>query len=91
MQITGKIFQLKGKIQNYAWGGFNFLPQLLHFTNEAQQPCAEYWMGAHPSASSIISDGKNSISLNEFIQQNPSATLTDKVFETFVIRLVAIS
>jgi len=83
MQLTGKTFFLKGKIQNYAWGGFSFLPQLLHFNNTDQKPCAEYWMGAHPSASSIISDGNNEIALHDFIAQNPSETITDKVFQSF--------
>ena len=46
-----KIFKLQGKVQHYAWGGYEFIPQLLGFENLEQKPYAEYWMGAHPSAS----------------------------------------
>jgi mannose-6-phosphate isomerase len=83
MKLNGKTFHLKGKVQNYAWGGFNFLPALLDFDNVDNMPCAEYWMGAHPSASSIISDDVSSVSLNEYINDNPAETITSKVFEQF--------
>ncbi len=83
MTLSGKTFHLKGKVQHYAWGGTNYIPQLLGIDNKDHKPCAEYWMGAHPSASSVISDGENSISLNEYIVNNPSETITDKVFNRF--------
>ena len=83
MTLNGKTFHLKGKVQNYAWGGHTFIPNLLGFNNSDHTPCAEYWMGAHPSASSIISDDMSSVSLNEFITDNTTATLTNRVFEQF--------
>ncbi|MBC7651105.1 MAG: mannose-6-phosphate isomerase, class I [Deinococcales bacterium] len=83
MTLNGKTFHLKGKVQHYAWGGYTFIPNLLGFSNSDHTPCAEYWMGAHPSTSSIISDGMSSVSLNEFITDNTTATLTNKVFEQF--------
>jgi mannose-6-phosphate isomerase len=83
MALTGKSFQLKGKVQHYAWGGYSYLPQLLGFENKENKPCAEYWMGAHPSASSIINDGENTVSLNEYITNNPSEAITNKVFDRF--------
>ncbi len=83
MALVGKVFNLKGKVQNYAWGGYDYIPQLIGFDNTAHKPCAEYWMGAHPSASSIISDGENSVSLNEYITNNPTETITKQVFDRF--------
>ena len=83
MELLGKSFHLAGKVQHYAWGGFSFIPNLLGIANEGNKPCAEYWMGAHPSASSIITDGKNSVSLNEYIKSNPSKTINDVVFNRF--------
>jgi len=83
MHLLGKTFHLKGKVQHYAWGGTEYIPQLLGFENKDNKPCAEYWMGAHPSASSIVTDGENSVSLNEYIVNNPSETITDKVFNHF--------
>ena len=82
-QLNGKTFQLTGKVQNYAWGGFEYIPALRGFENKEHEPCAEYWMGAHPSASSIISDGVGEIALNEYITQYPAATITQKVFDRF--------
>ncbi|MFP5040073.1 mannose-6-phosphate isomerase, class I [Parasediminibacterium sp. JCM 36343] len=83
MQLTGKTFQLTGKVQNYAWGGYTYIPQLLGFDNTVHKPCAEYWMGAHPSAASIISDGTSSIPLNEYINSNPAGAITETVFKRF--------
>jgi mannose-6-phosphate isomerase len=83
MKLNGKTFHLKGKVQNYAWGGFSFLPALLDFENVDNKPCAEYWMGAHPSAASIVSDDVNAAALNELITDNPAETITSKVFEQF--------
>ena len=83
MELLGKSFYLAGKVQHYAWGGFNYIPNLIGFDNKEHKPCAEYWMGAHLSASSTISDGKNTASLNEYIKNNPSETVTDAVFNRF--------
>ena len=48
------VFQLKGVVQNYSWGGFHFLPSLLGVVNSDQKPFAEYWLGAHPNYPSDI-------------------------------------
>jgi mannose-6-phosphate isomerase len=69
--LQNKIFKLKGRVQNYAWGGYQYIPNLLHFENKDNKPCAEYWMGAHPSAPSMIQIGNEEVSLFEAIQQNP--------------------
>lgn len=79
-----KIFTLKGKAQHYAWGGFNYIPDWLGVENKDNKPYAEYWMGAHPSASSILIDSdKTELSLYQAIQQNPQAYIGRKVFEQF--------
>ena len=72
-----------GKVQNYAWGGLKYIPNLLHFENKDNKPCAEYWMGAHPSAPSKLQVGNEQISLFDVIQQNPTEILTERVFNTF--------
>ena len=83
MDLQTKIFKLKGKVQHYAWGGYDFIPSLIGFDNTAKLKCAEYWMGAHPSASSELVSGKTSVSLNQLIQQDPAAIITQKVFLRF--------
>ena len=83
MDFQNKILQLKGKVQHYAWGGSSFIPSLLHIDNAENKPHAEYWMGTHPSATSELFDGAASISLDQFIQQNPIQVLGEKVFKQF--------
>jgi mannose-6-phosphate isomerase len=83
MELKNKMFFLKGKVQNYAWGGNTFLPELIAFKNNENKPCAEYWMGAHPSASSVISNGNESYNLNELIATNPTETITNPVLDYF--------
>jgi mannose-6-phosphate isomerase len=52
--VKQKIFKLQGKVQYYAWGGYEYIPQLLGFNNSQKKPCAEYWLGAHPSAPGML-------------------------------------
>src|SRR5438876_10286806 len=84
MQNRTKIFSLEGKVQHYTWGGHQFIPGLLHQANPANQPYAEYWMGAHDNASSniILPEGGRK-ALNEFIQANPSEILGEPVSKRF--------
>ncbi|MEY3588310.1 MAG: mannose-6-phosphate isomerase, partial [Actinomycetota bacterium] len=43
-----------GSVQNYAWGGTAFIPGLLGLP-AGGSPCAEWWLGTHPVAPSVIS------------------------------------
>lgn len=83
--MTGadKIFKIKGFIQHYAWGGNTFIPDLLGIPNEEGKPCAEYWLGAHPLASSKIVSQDGEIALNELIAKDPEAALTKAVYDKF--------
>jgi mannose-6-phosphate isomerase len=83
MQDSNKIFKLKGFNQHYAWGGFHFIPHLLGIANPENKPFAEYWMGAHPSASSTLQTPQGDILLSYLIQQNPETILTKEVFQKF--------
>lgn len=83
MQQSNKIFKIKGVVQNYAWGGVDFIPQLLGFENESKKPCAEYWLGAHSSAAAEIISLNEASNLQNFIQQNPTEILGNTVFSTF--------
>lgn len=65
-----KIYELKGKVQHYAWGGHHFIPRLLNMNNTENIPYAEYWMGMHPLAPSVIIDEENEILLSEKTEQN---------------------
>ena len=83
MSLQHKLYKLNGKVQNYAWGGYSFIPHLLNVTNSEHKPFAEYWMGAHPSASSTLETEEGSVSLNELIHKNPDNIITEQVFNRF--------
>lgn len=76
-----KIFPIKGIVQHYAWGGFSFLPELLQEENTANEPWAEYWMGAHPKAPSIDLD--NNKNLKALIDADPVGTIGEQVQKRF--------
>lgn len=78
-----RIFLLQGSVQNYAWGGYQFLPALLNIANPEGKPFAEYWMGAHNSAPSTIDIAGKQLALNQQIQENPTELLGTVVWEKF--------
>jgi mannose-6-phosphate isomerase len=73
--------KLKGVVQNYSWGGFDFLPQLLKKKNDSQKPYAEYWLGAHPNHSSLIEE--DGTPLEQYIHTNPTAILGKEAANRF--------
>lgn len=79
----GKIFKLKGKAQHYAWGGYDYIPNWLNIDNTEHKQYAEFWMGAHPSASSVLVDGDNEVALYAAIKQNPATYIGQQVFDRF--------
>lgn len=67
------IYRLTGQVQHYAWGGRNYIASLIGLNSAKDQPCAEWWLGAHPSAPSEIENVTGKQSLIEFLSQNPTA------------------
>jgi mannose-6-phosphate isomerase len=60
------IFHLNGTVKNYDWGGFSFLPRLLHLDNPQNKPFAEYWVGTHGSGrTTVLTGGDNNSVLEE--------------------------
>ncbi len=81
--MKDKIFKLQGKVQHYEWGGYEFIPSLLGVDNSEQKPYAEYWMGAHESASGLLHTREGLQSWYELIQQAPAEQLGEKVYQRF--------
>ena len=81
--LQKKIYKLTGKVQHYAWGGYHFIPELLHFENTENKPCAEYWLGAHPSAPSTLQIEGEQKSLYELIQEFPTQILSSSIQKQF--------
>jgi mannose-6-phosphate isomerase len=77
------IFKLAGKVQHYEWGGPNFIPGLIGIPKESSKPYAEYWLGAHPGASSKIEIDGRWAELNKLIQQEPTTFIGENVYTKF--------
>lgn len=71
--INHKAVKIRGRVQAYQWGGTCFLPDLLGYTNPSQQPQAEYWLGAHPSAPASVSGRE--IPLGDFLSEQQAPPL----------------
>ncbi len=77
-----KLFSLKGKIQNYSWGGTQFIAELLSLKSR-EAKCAEYWLGAHAKAPSTLSTSEGDMSLDVFLKSDLNRTLGTKVAKEF--------
>lgn len=77
-----KLFALKGKIQNYAWGGTQFLADLFGMELNGQK-AAEYWLGAHASSPSMVRSINGDEALDIFLASNPAAFLGPEITEKF--------
>lgn len=77
-----KLFALKGKIQNYAWGGTEYIPDLLGVESNEKR-CAEYWLGAHVNAPSILKTSVGDQPLNTFLNSNLTQGLGVEIAEKF--------
>jgi mannose-6-phosphate isomerase len=75
---------LNSPIRPYAWGSRTAIARLQRRPTPTAEPEAELWMGAHPSAPSLLADDG---SLTEAIGRDPAATLGPAVAEEFGGRL----
>lgn len=82
MGISPAVYKLQGQVQHYTWGGFSFLPQLLHRPADGR-PFAEYWLGAHPSLPAEIDVHGDLKKLDAFIAHQPQETLGAAVAANF--------
>ncbi|HVT83574.1 MAG TPA: mannose-6-phosphate isomerase, class I [Chitinophagaceae bacterium] len=60
MKEAKRLFYIEGEPQYYAWGGQSLIPSLVPLAKSGDKPVAEYWLGAHQTAPSVVIDDKNS-------------------------------
>ena len=77
-----KIIPIEGVVQQYAWGGHRFIPELLCIENPEQKPFAELWMGTHNRGPATITNASTPQTLVSWLDQNPKA-LGSKVQQQF--------
>jgi len=74
---------LQGRIQNYAWGSRTAIAELLGEPAPAANPEAELWLGAHPSAPSLILRGGVWRPLIDVVAERPDVELGPAVVARF--------
>lgn len=77
-----KIFSLKGRVQHYAWGGDQYIPNLLNLNLHGQK-AAEYWLGAHANAPSLLLTDQGEEPLDAYVAQHPKETLGPEIEKKF--------
>ncbi|MCJ7616664.1 MAG: mannose-6-phosphate isomerase, class I, partial [Desulfobacterales bacterium] len=70
-----KICLMKNTIQEYAWGSYTAIADLLGNKAPSIKPQAELWMGAHPKAPSLVKYDDKWLSLLDLIKQSPADIL----------------
>ncbi len=78
---------LKNTVQEYAWGSYTAIPELLGKDSPSNRPHAELWMGAHPKSPSMVNCEGEWISLIELIKNNPIDILGEKTANRYGNRL----
>ena len=73
---------MEGVVQPYAWGSKTFIPELLG-TEPTDEPQAELWLGAHPSAAAKL-DGRP---IDQLIDADPEGVLGAASVQEFGPRL----
>jgi mannose-6-phosphate isomerase len=82
-----RLFKLRGVVQHYDWGGFDFIPKLLGHSHPSTAPCAELWMGSHANGPSLVQTETGWASLPELIAHGPRGILGEAVAARFNDRL----
>src|SRR4051812_14507710 len=78
------MWQLQNTVRHYPWGSHTVIPELLGEPSPADKPYAELWMGAHPDAPSVLSNGTP---LDKAIEEEPVVLLGADVHQRFGTRL----
>jgi mannose-6-phosphate isomerase len=78
---------LGNTVQPYAWGSRTAIAELLGEPSPSAGPQAELWMGAHPSAPSVLTRNGVTVTLTAAIAAAPAMELGEAVAERFGGRL----
>jgi len=78
-----RISIMKNTVQDYAWGSYTAIPELLGQKANVDKPQAELWMGAHPKAPSMVQCNSEWMSLLKLIETNPEDILGKRASKKF--------
>lgn len=77
------ILPLRGIIQDYDWGGYQYISGLTGQQNPDRQPQAELWMGTHNRGPATVTVNGSSLGLDRWIATDPVGILGEKVAQRF--------
>lgn len=77
------LIPLQGAIQDYDWGGYQYIPELTGKENSAEKPQAELWMGAHHRGPARIKLQGQEKRLDQWIASDPNGILGPEVADRF--------
>lgn len=77
------LLPVQGVIQNYDWGGYRYIPELVGNENQRNQPQAELWMGTHRRGPAMVLLNSRSVPLEEWIASDPVGILGEKIAGRF--------
>ena len=77
-----KLYSLKGIVKNYAWGGTEYISDLLGI-KLSEVKCAEYWLGAHVNSPSVVKTSNGNEPLNVYLNSNLSNSLGIDIAKKF--------
>jgi mannose-6-phosphate isomerase len=78
-----KIAFLENSVQEYEWGSYTGIPELLGKQPDFRKPYAELWMGAHPKSPSMVKREGRLVPLPDLIAHSPSDVLGQSVAVKF--------
>ncbi|MGQ1796240.1 mannose-6-phosphate isomerase, class I [Kocuria oceani] len=71
----GEILRMRNPVQHYAWGSREVLARLRGEPVPSPEPEAELWVGAHPSAPSVVLLDGRERPLDRLVQEDPEGFL----------------
>lgn len=81
------VFRLYGQPQFYAWGGHDFIRDIVGLPKDDKKPLAEWWLGAHLGAPAVVDTDYGPQALNCTIHRDPKEWLGEDISRRFSGRL----
>lgn len=79
MKTNHHLLPLRGVVQHYAWGGYDYIPSLIGQENPNKVPFAELWMGVHDRGPAVIKSDSGDVLLEKWLEDNPNALGASRV------------
>ncbi len=80
--VQPKLYEIIPGIQNYTWGGTEYIPSLLDIENKEKKPYAELWIGTHPVAPAKVVVNNHPVLLSDFINKTLLGSGSIEMFGT---------